>query len=231
MIAESIIRNLLNALHFEESNGFFAKSYTHIERPLTISLSQNCIYYDDMGIEVVRNTTSNFDDLENLVVLECVDRLLTKGYRPEHLILEPHWKVGHGASGGFGDILVKDKTGDNSYIIIECKVWGSKFDKELKDLKNNGGQLFTYFKEEPSTKWLTLYASHIEGNKIEYTEKTISVEDDANIVLLAKKIKQFYYSLHLAKQTNFIMYGRKPMVLKFGIILSLAKIHSLIKLV
>lgn len=189
MIAESIIRNLLNALHFEESNGFFAKSYTHIERPLTISLSQNCIYYDDMGIEVVRNTTSNFDDLENLVVLECVDRLLTKGYRPEHLILEPHWKVGHGASGGFGDILVKDKTGDNSYIIIECKVWGSKFDKELKDLKNNGGQLFTYFKEEPSTKWLTLYASHIEGNKIEYTEKTISVEDDANIVLLAKKNK------------------------------------------
>ena len=59
MIAESKIRNLLDTLKFEESNGFFAKSYSHIERPLTISLSQNSIYYEKMGIEVVRNTTSN----------------------------------------------------------------------------------------------------------------------------------------------------------------------------
>ena len=149
----------------------------------------NQILYSNIGIEVVRDSTSNFKAPENLVVLECVDRLLTLGYRPEHIVLEPHWKVGHGASGGFGDILVKDGVGKDSYIIIECKVYGTKYDKELRDLKANGGQLFTYFKEEPSTKWLTLYASKVENDDVIRIENTISVSDDENIKLLAKKDK------------------------------------------
>jgi hypothetical protein len=34
------------------------------------------------------------------------NRLFEKGYKPEHIELEPKW-IGHGASGGGADILVK----------------------------------------------------------------------------------------------------------------------------
>lgn len=189
MVSEQEIRKVLKALDFEEKIGGYEKSYSHFNQKLECRIEDNQILYSNIGVEVVRDSTSNFNAPENLVVLECVDRLLTLGYRPEHIMLEPHWKVGHGSSGGFGDILIKDSEGKNSYIIIECKVYGNKYDKELKALKTNGGQLFTYFKEEPSTQWLTLYASKIENNEIIRTENTVSVADDENIKLLAKKDK------------------------------------------
>ena len=49
-------------------------------------------------IKVWQKTTSNLTKDENLVVLECVVRLLQKGYRPESIELEKTWKSGHGTS-------------------------------------------------------------------------------------------------------------------------------------
>ena len=86
-------------MHFENNGNIFSKSYDVSDRPLIIDIANNHIKYEDIGITVTRNTTSNFDEPESLVVLECVDRLLTKGYQPQHLELEPHWKLGRGASG------------------------------------------------------------------------------------------------------------------------------------
>lgn len=40
-------------------------------------------------------TTTNFSEPENFVVLECVNRLLDKGYRPENIELERTWTLGH----------------------------------------------------------------------------------------------------------------------------------------
>lgn len=42
-----------------------------------------------------RETTCNFSQQENFVVLECVNRLLEKGYKPEDIILEQKFTVGH----------------------------------------------------------------------------------------------------------------------------------------
>lgn len=77
-------------MHFENNGNIFSKSYGVSDRPLIIDIANNHIKYEDIGITVTRNTTSNFDEPESLVVLECVDRLLTKGYQPQHLELEPH---------------------------------------------------------------------------------------------------------------------------------------------
>lgn len=74
-------------------------------------------------------------------------------------------------------------------FIIECKTWGREFDKALKDTKNDGAQLFSYWQQEQSAKWLVLYASDFADGKIEYKCPTINCSDDANIVLLAKKDK------------------------------------------
>ena len=64
-------------------------------------------------------------------------RLLEKGYKPEHIELEPKWKVGHGASGGRADILVKDNQG-NPLLIIECKTPGNEYNKAWKNTELHG---------------------------------------------------------------------------------------------
>ena len=43
------------------------------------------------------------------------------GYHPKQIELEPKWKVGHGASGGRADILVKNKKQTNLLFITLCK--------------------------------------------------------------------------------------------------------------
>lgn len=215
MISDKEIKKVLHALEFVESISGYEKSYPHISKKLTCDIVNNQILYSEIGIEVVRDTTSNFNVAENLVVLECVDKLLMEGYRPEHIVLEPHWKVGHGSSGGFGDILIKDKDGKKTSLIIECKVYGAKYDKEFKELKNNGGQLFTYFKEEPSTQWLTLYASKEENGKIVREEATIPVKDDANIKLLAKKDKSILLYSDFGKAEDLFNVWKETYGLKY----------------
>jgi hypothetical protein len=84
------------------------------------------------GIIINDNTTTNFSASENFVVFECVHRLLEKGYKAENIELEPKWKLGHGASGGKADILIKDNTG-LAKIIIECKTTGKEHNKAWAD--------------------------------------------------------------------------------------------------
>ena len=78
-------------------------------------------------------TTSNFSGPENFVVLECVNRLLEKGYKAKNIELEPRWRLGRESKkSGKADILVKDEQ-DNDYLIIECKTPGIEFNKEWKN--------------------------------------------------------------------------------------------------
>lgn len=120
--------------------------------------------------------------------MECVCRLLDKGYRPEHIELEPRWTLGHEAKGGKADILVKDTEG-KALLIIECKTAGSEFNKEKKNTEEDGGQLFSYWQQEISTRWLALYTSDFNDDKLSYQCISISCKDDANIVKMAEKDK------------------------------------------
>ena len=129
---------------------------------------------------------NNFSQPENFVVLECITRLMDKGYRPEHIELEKEWTLGHSDKGGFADILVKDADGKTLFI-IECKTPGTEYKKELNNTLNDGGQLFSYWKQEGYCKWLSLYASDFDGTSVSYTTETIDCSDDANILATAKK--------------------------------------------
>ena len=117
-----------------------------------------------------------FRQAENIVVLECVHRLLAKGYKPEHIELEPKWKLGHGASGGRADILVRDNDGQ-VLLIIECKTVGGEFEKEKQKMLDNGGQLFSYFQQERSIKYLCLYASDFINDTITYENAIVKTQD------------------------------------------------------
>ena len=111
---------------------------------------------------------------------------MDKGYRPEHIELEKEWTLGHSDKGGFADILVKDADGKTLFI-IECKTPGTEYKKELNNTLNDGGQLFSYWKQEGYCRWLSLYASDFDGTSVSYTTETIDCSDDANILATAKK--------------------------------------------
>ena len=148
--------------------------------------NKKIIYPENKGLIVNDKTTSNFEHPENFVVLECVCRLLEKGYRPEHIELEPRWTLGHDAKGGKADIQVKDDEG-KSLLIIECKTAGTEFNKEKKNTEEDGGQLFSYWQQEISTRWLALYASDWKENALSYNCLVINCTDDANIAKMAEK--------------------------------------------
>lgn len=133
-------------------------------------------------------TTQNFSQAENWVILECVNRLLEKGYQPENIVLEKVWRTGHGTSGRL-DILVTRDDG-SAYLMIECKNHGAEFTKEFKNIEKNGGQLFTYFQQDKGAEILMLYASHLDSkNQIHYQNEIIKIEDDYR---QTNNVKDFY---------------------------------------
>ncbi|MBX2977478.1 MAG: N-6 DNA methylase, partial [Ignavibacteriaceae bacterium] len=121
-------------------------------------------------------TTSNFEKPENFVVLECVNRLLEKGYKPEHLYLEKKWALGRTGKSGKADISVNSQDG-KALLIIECKTFGEEYDKEKKRMIENGGQLFSYLQQDRNTKFLCLYASSLFDDNIIYENSIIPIKD------------------------------------------------------
>lgn len=163
------------------------KKYPDFDCSITVDYNKELIIYpEEKGFQVNDRTTSNFDENENFVVLECVDRLLTKGYRPEHIELERRWKLGHSRKSGKADIYVTDSEGKKCLFIIECKTYGDEYRKELKNIDIDGGQLFSYFAQARSAQWLILYASNFT-DKRSYITESICSKDDKNDELLAKK--------------------------------------------
>ena len=171
------IKKHITALGFvpkDGTNGIYHKIY--VDYAIEIDFEKQSINYGG-GITADSKTTQNFSDAENFVVLECVDRLLTNGYKPQNLILEKTWPSGHGTSGRL-DICVNREDG-TPYMLIECKTYGKEYNKELARIRKDGGQLFTYFQlSGGKADVLMLYASELKGNKFVYVNEIIKIEDD-----------------------------------------------------
>ncbi len=153
---------------------------------------QNIEYPQAQGFKVNRADTCNFSSAENAVVLECVHRLLEKGYKPEHIELEPEWKLGHGGKSGRADILVRDQQGA-ALLIIECKTAGREFDKAWKDTLEDGAQLISYVEQEKATQFICLYASEFDAkaDQVKTSQRIISVKDNPQILLDQPKAQSF----------------------------------------
>lgn len=199
MITEGNFKKVLTVLGFKYNSQekVYEKSYPDVSCLMKVDYAHQRLLFPEKIKGRDRN--NGFDKPENFVVFECVDRLLGKGYRPEHVELEKEWHLGHDAKSGRADICVTDSNGDMLFI-IECKTWGKEFDNALSDTKNDGAQLFSYWQQEQSCKWLALYASDLQDEIIEYKSPTISCSDDANIILLAKKDKsiKLFHDAHTA---------------------------------
>lgn len=224
MITKSDIKKLLNILGFSEEDNLYVKKYKEAEVVLKVDVKNERILYNEAKISVGRETTSNFAEPENFVVLECVDRLLTKGYRAEHIELEPRWKLGHSSKSGYADIWVRT-FGDGriigtdedkeSLLIIECKK-ADEFQNAWNDTLEDGAQLFSYFQQEKSTKFLCLYTSDIIDDKVvsdyyllnvQDNKKMLENEEDALSYEKASNNKQLYRVWHETYQCDYARIG------------------------
>lgn len=189
MITIVNFKTVLIALGFREegSSGVFRRTFGEgFDIALIADFNkQELTYPEKLGCN--DRTTCNFAHPENFVVFECVARLLEKGYRPEHIELEKRWSLGHDAKGGKADICVYDQDHKNMLLIIECKTFGREYNKALKKVSQDGGQLFSYWQQERSTQWLALYASDLQDGQIIYANDIINCSDDRNLLELAKK--------------------------------------------
>ncbi|MYB95595.1 N-6 DNA methylase, partial [Candidatus Poribacteria bacterium] len=180
MITKNNFKDLLKTLDFTEEGNTLQKSDGEVDLKVDFS-KQRLIYPEDKGLIVSRRDTCNFSHPENFVVFECVHRLLEKGYKPEHLELEPRWRVGRGASGGRADILVRDHE-NNPLLIIECKTAGDEFHKAWNKTLQDGDQLFSYAQQIRKTQYLCLYASDFVENKVRIDQRIIAHRDDENVL-------------------------------------------------
>ena len=171
------IKKLIVKIGFVPENGknaVYVKQYpAHNNYAIYVDFNECKIEYACQSVEPNKRirigdlTTSNFDKSENFVVLECVDRLLTKGYSPNCLELEKKYPLGRNLKGKL-DILVYDETGSVPFLMVECKTWGTEYEKELSKTLKDGGQIFSYYQQDKAAKYLCLYASHLDKKEIEY---------------------------------------------------------------
>jgi len=189
---KSNFKKLLKYLEFKEKNNTFSKNFES-ECSLSVDfLNEKLQYPEAEGLKINERQTCNFSAAENFVVFECVHKLLEKGYKPKHIELEPRWKLGHGASGGRADILVKNQK-DKPILIIECKTYGKEFKNAWKDTQKDGGQLFSYAQQISETEFLCLYASEFDGknSQILTEQRIISHKDNEKILELGEGLKSF----------------------------------------
>ncbi|EAH9169404.1 restriction endonuclease [Campylobacter coli] len=189
MITKDNLKQVLENLGFKNKNENYVKTINNYT--LLIDYKNQSINYPK-EIKIHDKTTSNFSHPENFVVFECVHRLLEKGYKAQHLELEPKWNLGRDKKGGKADILVKDNE-KNPYLIIECKTTDSKnseFIKEWNRMQEDGGQLFSYFQQEKGVKYLCLYTSDF-SDKLEYKNYIIQAYDNEEY-LKEKELQNSY---------------------------------------
>ena len=93
MITTTNLEETLQALGFQKNGEIYAKTYPSFSCTMQVDLSSRKLIFP----AAIRGRERNdgFDHAENFVVFECVDRLLEKGYRPKHLVLEKAWRFGH----------------------------------------------------------------------------------------------------------------------------------------
>lgn len=203
VINKQNFKTCLQLLGFVNNGDLFEKYFTAFDCKMCVDFKSNSLIYPQAIKGRERN--NNFEQSENFIVFECVNRLLEKGYRPEHIELEKEWHLGHDSKSGRADICVSAPDGSMLFI-VECKTAGREFDKAYKDTCSDGGQLFSYWQQERASKWLVLYSSYIDDDTIIYKAPTINCLDDPQLVIGAKKDNtiKLYASAYTAEDKHFV---------------------------
>lgn len=174
------IKNIIISLGFKPKNGedlIYSKKYTDTEIKIKYNEKTPEKSTIDYGnIKCHRDTICNFTKPENVVHLECVTRLLNKGYMAQDIELEKPWQLGH--KPGYLDIFVKDKN-NKSFLMIDVKHWDKYESTVQAATKNEKDQIFSYLQQEPkTTKAICYYTSRIENGQIIYKNAIVNNKEE-----------------------------------------------------
>jgi len=143
----------------------------------TDNFSDSVIDYGNK-IKVHHKGICNFLKDENIVQLECVIRLLEKGYNPSSIELEKTYKLGHNEKGRL-DVYISKK--GKCWGMIECKTFGKEYEKEKENMLKDGGQIFSYFTQDRTAEVIAIYASKTGDETTSYiTEQIFTTELDTS---------------------------------------------------
>ena len=197
MITINNFKEVLLSLGFKQegTNDIYTKEY-HLngnlvgDTHMSVNFAEKRLEFpaDMRGCD--RNTLIDDSHKENMVVFECVDRLLDKGYKSEDIELEKVWPLGHEGKSGRADICVNEAGNPQKMLfIIECKTAGKEYENAIKETEQDGGQIFSYWQQEKSTQWLAIYASNWdeENQKVTHSCKVLNCSDDKNLLEVANK--------------------------------------------
>ncbi|MBR1421338.1 MAG: N-6 DNA methylase [Selenomonadaceae bacterium] len=180
MITVKNFPEILNRLGFVEWDGIFS------EDQLQVDFIRKRLIYPEKLIGRDRCTLLDDSHRENLVVFECISKLLAMGYRAEDLELERTWQLGHDQKSGRADICIKSPDG-KILCIIECKTFDREFEKSIRETRENGGQIFSYWQQERNCQWLVIYASGFVDGEIVRQIESVNCNDDPNILIAAQR--------------------------------------------
>jgi len=196
MITKDNLRDFLTSLGFQQSDSIQDEMILHLDNincSVAVDFTSEKIKYPE-GIEADRDTTKNFSANENFVVLECVIGLLTQGYKPENIVLEPKTPGGREDSHFYCDILIRDND-KRPYMLIECKTMDGKeddeFNKAWKKTLQDGGQLFNYYNTYRQAKYLVLYASDFVNGAPLRSYRLITMTDNREYLESNPKLLSF----------------------------------------
>ena len=86
MIRKENLEDMLKVIGYvrDAHKKIYEKRYAAFDCVIEVDFtgSGSIRYPEDKGMKITRKTTCNFSDPENFVVLECITRLMDKGYRP-----------------------------------------------------------------------------------------------------------------------------------------------------
>lgn len=192
MITTDNLKLVLEELAYvkQSRKNVYVKEYPEFECAIKVDFTNKKIMYPtDKGMTIHRQTTCNFSENENFVVLECITSLLDKGYKPEHIELEKPMPGGLRDTGGFCDIQIKDNDG-KTFLLIECKK-ADEFDKHWKKTMMDGGQLFRYYNSYRQSKALCMYMSDYVDGRIKRITNIVSMLDNEELLKTDKSLKSF----------------------------------------
>lgn len=196
MITKTNLRDLLTCLGFQQSDTIQDVMSLHFDNTncsVAVDFTNEKIIYPE-GIEADRDTTKNFSANENFVVLECVVCLLTQGYKPKNIVLEPSTPGGREDSHFYCDILIRDND-KRPYMLIECKTMDGKdddeFNKAWKKTLQDGDQLFNYYNTYRQAQYLVLYASDFVDGTPRRNYRLITMIDNKEYLESNSKLLSF----------------------------------------
>jgi len=143
--------------HFiEKSTGIFIKKYSK-NFSITINIEKYLINYGKNSYSQLE-APSLIVEHKDLVVLYCIDRLLTKKYTRNEVIL-----VKNANFHSLPDIILIDQS-NSPYLAISCYKWGKDYEDALENFKKQEGEIFNYYRNVNSDiQHLCIFSCYLDG--------------------------------------------------------------------